>query len=421
MPAALRLVHTADWHLGQELHGFPREAEHGAFLDWLAGELVRVRADALVVAGDLFDSQNPPVAAQAMLYRFLRRLSRDLPALDVVLIAGNHDSAARLEAPAPLLDALGVRVVGGLPRQAGGALDLDRLVVPLTGADGRVRAQCVAVPFLRLPELLAAAPAGDDPAAQLAAGARELYREAIAGARSRLAPGQALVATGHLYLSGGDVSELSERRILGGHQHALPAEIFPDDVVYAALGHLHKPQRVGGRDHVRYAGSPLPLSVTERDYPHQVVLVELGDGERRITALPVPRTVGYLRVPAHGAAPSETVLAMLADMILPEGDQRESWPYLEVAVALDRPAPELRRQVEATLAGRPVRLARLAVSLAGAGGGPDLAEAPDLAELAPEQVFAACWRSRHGGEPEAPLLDAFRTLLAGLDEGEAPS
>ena len=106
----LRLFHSADWHLGHSLHGVPRDYEHARFLTWLGEQLEQRRADALIVCGDLFDSANPPASAQAMLYRFVVEAGQRLPGLQMVLIAGNHDSAARLEAPSPILQALKVQV-----------------------------------------------------------------------------------------------------------------------------------------------------------------------------------------------------------------------------------------------------------------------------------------------------------------------
>lgn len=114
----MRLLHTSDWHLGQEFHEHPRDHEHEAFLGWLADALEEHRIDALIVAGDIYDSQNPPIAAQKQLYRFIAGIRGRMPKLDIVLVGGNHDSAGRLEAPGPLLEPLGVRVVGSLARAA---------------------------------------------------------------------------------------------------------------------------------------------------------------------------------------------------------------------------------------------------------------------------------------------------------------
>lgn len=406
----MRILHTSDWHLGQEFHGFGREHEHAAFLDWLEDRLEEHAVDALLVAGDIYDSQNPSIAAQKQLFRFISRARRRMPELDVVLVGGNHDSAGRLEAPSPLLEEFGVRVVGSLPRDGDGRMDVDRLAVPLRNRDGEVAAICAAVPFLRLPDL-PPAPEGEEDG--LAWGVRAVYGEALGRVAERLQNGQALVATGHCYMTGGELSELSERRILGGNQHALPVDIFPDEVAYAALGHLHKAQIVGGRANIRYCGSPLPLSVTERDYRHQVLLVEVDGAKAAAQPLVVPRTVDIVRVPARGAAAPDEVLAALRALVADPLVAREVQPYLDIVVAPTAPAPSLRRDVEEALAGKGLRLARLKTEAGGVAAQALLA-LPDLETAHPEEVFVQCWRRSHDGAPSEEYLSAFRELLEGV-------
>jgi DNA repair protein SbcD/Mre11 len=412
----MRLLHTSDWHLGQEFHEHPRDHEHEAFLSWLADALEEHRIDALIVAGDIYDSQNPPIVAQKQLYRFIAGIRGRMPKLDIVLVGGNHDSAGRLEAPGPLLEPLGVRVVGSLARAADGSLDVERLTVPLRDAAGAVRAVCAAVPFLRLTDL---PPANDDAITDpLVWGVRQVYAEILDTIARALEPEQSLIATGHCYMTGCDLTELSERRILGGNQHALPVDIFPDTVTYAALGHLHKAQKVGGQERVRYSGSPLPLSVAERDYRHQVLLVDLDGPTATVTALPVPRVVDIIRIPARGAATPDEALAALRALEANTDRPRALWPYLHVAVAAPGPVPGLRRDVEEAIADKGLRLARIdkvderpAPALA-----PD--SLPDLETVHPEEVFVQCWRAAHEGDPPGDVLDAFRELLEGLESGE---
>src|SRR5688572_7407237 len=148
----MRLLHTSDWHLGHTLYDTSREAEHAAFLEWLLDTLEAHKVDALLVAGDIFDTANPSAEAQASWYRFVAQARIRCPKLDVVVIGGNHDSAARLDAPDPLFAALDVRVVGGLPK-ARGSVDLERLLVPLKNAQGKVGAWVAAVPYLRPADL----------------------------------------------------------------------------------------------------------------------------------------------------------------------------------------------------------------------------------------------------------------------------
>ncbi|XXF79055.1 exonuclease SbcCD subunit D C-terminal domain-containing protein [Myxococcaceae bacterium GXIMD 01537] len=412
----MRLLHTSDWHLGHTLYDVSREAEHAAFLEGLLDTLQAQSVDALLVAGDIFDTANPSAEAQAAWYQFVARARRRLPRLDIVVIGGNHDSAARLDAPDPLFSALGVRVVGGLPRVRG-ELDVERLLVPVHDAKGKVGAWVVAVPYLR-PADLPALPAeaqGD----RLIEGVREVYAQALGAARLRRRPGQALVSMGHCYMVGTELSELSERKILGGNQHALPVDLFPEDIAYVALGHLHKAQRVGGREGVRYSGSPLPLSLSEAPYRHQVLLVELeGEGLAQVRPLSVPRKVEVLRVPRHGAAPLEDVLTELAALPAQESEAPEwTLPYLEVCVSLPRPEPALRRKVEAALEGRAARLVKLSPAYTGRGGAlADVQPGLSLKERTPEDVF----RTRHARDyteaPEPALLEAFHALLTQVQE-----
>ncbi len=411
----MRLLHTSDWHLGHTLYDVSREAEHAAFLDWLLDTLEAQAVDALLVAGDIFDTANPSAEAQAAWYQFVARARRRRPRLDVVVIGGNHDSAARLDAPDPLFSALGVRVVGGLPRVKG-ELDLERLLVPVHDAKGKVGAWVVAVPYLRPSDL---PPVPDAAADRLVEGVREVYSQALAAARLRRQPGQALVAMGHCYMVGTELSALSERKILGGNQHALPVDLFPEDVAYAALGHLHKAQRVGGREGVRYSGSPLPLSLSEAPYRHQVLLVELqGEALEQVKPLTVPRKVEVLRVPASKAAPLEEVLEAL--QALPEAEAgAPEWarPYLEVCVSLPRPEPALRRKVEEALEGRAARLVKLSPAYTGAGGAlADVQPGLSLRERTPEDVFRARYARDYTEPLEPALLESFHSLLTQVQE-----
>jgi DNA repair protein SbcD/Mre11 len=409
----LRLIHTADWHLGQQLYGVSRDFEHAAFLDWLLDTLETECADALIIAGDIFDSTNPPTSAQRSFNRFLVEARRRRPDIDIVLVAGNHDSPARLAAPLPFLEAIGIHLTAHLPRTADGVIDTDKILVPLHDADGEIAAWCAAVPYLRPADLHGSG----DGASDLVGAVEEVYDEVLTSAMQRREPGQALVATGHCYLTGGRTSELSERRILVGGEHALPVDVFPEDIDYAALGHLHLAQRVGGRDMVRYSGSPIPMSLVEGRYTHQVVMVEFDDGNVEITAIPVPRSVEILRVPSTGALAPDELLEALVELEL-DDLPAEQWPFLEVGVRLDEPRPGLREEVAAVLAGRPVRLLRIGAVAAGSDDAlADAEPARELADLKPEEVFAARYRSQFEGDPPEDLRKAFLTLLEEVQGG----
>lgn len=414
----MRLLHTSDWHLGQTLHGHDRAWEHQQFLDWLLDVLVEQRIDALLVSGDIFDNANPSAANQHMLYRFLTAARGRVAHLNIVLIAGNHDSPGRLEAPAPFLDGFDARVVGAVRRDAAGEIDLDRLVVPLRNRHGEVAAWCLAIPFLRPSDVPRAQP--DEPDDAYLAGIARLYRRAQAHARSRRQAGQALIALGHCHMAGGQVSEHSERRLVIGGAEMLSSALFDADLAYAALGHLHLAQKVGGQEHIRYSGSPLPLSFAEIDYPHQVLLLEL-DGDRLggVESLPVPRAVPLLRVPKL-AAPLAAVEAALAALAL-DDVELQAMPYLEVRVLLEQPEPGLRVRIEAALKDKPVRLARIDIRHP-----PRQADAPAsavsldaLGQLDPLAIFNQAYQAKYQTDPPADLLAAFNEILQAPDEAAA--
>ncbi|WP_238254950.1 exonuclease subunit SbcD, partial [Methylorubrum podarium] len=279
----IRVLHTGDWHIGQTLRGFSREREHDAVFGCLERLVAEREVDALVVAGDVFDSQNPSGESQARFYALMARLHAARPAMTIVITAGNHDAAGRLEAPRPLLEAIGVHVVGNV-RRRDGAIDLERHLVPVRAGNGEVAAQVLAVSYPTAACLPPLSSLGSErrigETSPIVRAVRDLYGQLFEAARPRLA-GLPLLVTGHLHVAGGLESEGAERRILVGGEHAVPADVFPEEARYVALGHLHRAQALGNGQ-VRYCGSLIPLSAAEQPYRHGVTLVTLGAGAAEI-------------------------------------------------------------------------------------------------------------------------------------------
>jgi len=411
----MRLVHTADWHLGHAMAGHSRASEHAQFLSWLTETLERDAVDGLIMCGDVFDHGHPAAAAQRQLYTFLADVRRRLPSLAIVFIGGNHDTAARLDAPGPVLDAVGVTMIGGLPRDNGNVC-IDRCVVPLRcGTDVEVAA--IAVPFLRAPDLSLLS-SGERVVVD---GTRVVVERAVERARA-LYPGVPIVALAHCELEGARLSLSSERPLFGG-KHALPADLFHDaGVDYAALGHLHLAQFLGTDGRARYSGSPIPMSMAERDYAHQVVVVDVEPARVAVTKRLVPRTVDLIRIPddalgvgTRKAAPLDEVLDRLRALDVPDRPV-DARPFLEVRVRLDRPVPDLRAQIDAALTGKAVRLVRVererdgdGLALADMTAGAEASVA--LADLSPQSVLRALY-GRHYQDPLPPALsDAFARLV----------
>ncbi|ODP96875.1 MULTISPECIES: exonuclease SbcCD subunit D C-terminal domain-containing protein [unclassified Salinivibrio] len=413
-PAVLKIIHTSDWHLGHQLHGYDRQQEHQAFLDWLQQQLIDEEADALLVAGDIFDSANPPASAWRMLYRFLADVAKALPQLNVIITGGNHDSPSKLDAPHELLKAFDLHLIGAISRHSDGSLDTERMMVPVTDKEGQTAAWVMAVPFLRSSDLRTEGLGEDDD--RLIEGVRQIYQQTEQAARAKCTGSQALIAMGHVYMASGQLSEMSERRILGGNQHALPADIFAKDVAYVALGHLHLAQRVAKQERIRYCGSPIPLSLSERHYRHQVLAVTLeGEQLADIRSLEVPRKVDLLRVPDK-PAPLDEVIEALQALTL-SSLSLDMQPLLEVPVLLDAPQPMLREKILAALEGQPIRLAKITPHYRDRTHERQFRE-QRLSDVEPFQVFRHGWQQKYQGEPDPAIAATFSHLLEQLEQDE---
>lgn len=414
----MRLFHTSDWHLGQNLHGQERDFEHASFLAWLLARLAERTPDVLLIAGDIFDTVNPTVKAQERLYDFIVNAHEQQPLLTIVMIAGNHDSGSRIELPAPLMRRLRTHALGRVLWLDDGTLDVERLLLPLPDANGEIGAWCLALPFLR-PAEVTGATLGDN----YLRGIGQVHELLIAAANLKRQPGQALIAISHAHMAGGSVSEDSERSLIIGNAEALPASLFGESITYVALGHLHKPQRVNGEERIRYSGSPIPLSFSEIGYQHQILEIDCeGDQLRSVETLLVPRAVNLQRL---GPAPLAELLLQLKDLpdidLLADIDRQ---PWLEVRVRLDEPQPDLRNQIESALEGKAVRLVRIGAEYAGKGsgeGGDNDEGLIELDQLSPQELFSRAWLDNYGSEVDEQTLSDFATLLQEVQlESEQP-
>ncbi|ALM53227.1 exonuclease SbcCD subunit D C-terminal domain-containing protein [Halomonas huangheensis] len=413
----LRLIHTADWHLGQSFHGQERTTEHRAFLRWLLDTLEQQQADVLLVAGDIFDVVNPSLRAQQLLYDFIVETHQRCPDLHMVLIAGNHDSGARIELPAPLMQRLHAHALGRVSWLDDGSLDSQRLLVPLSDANGDTQAWCMALPFLRPAEITgrggqqSAIPSEDDRpdnSFNYVSSVEHVHQQLINAAREQRQPGQALIAMSHAHLHGAAVSEASERPIVIGGEESISASVFPADISYVALGHLHRAQRVG-EERIRYSGSPLPLDFSEVGYPNQVLILEL-DGERlgEVQSLPVPRAVTMQRI---GPCDLNEALEQIAQ--LPSREQSrdtEYWAWLEITIRLDAPMADLRSRIDEGLADRAARLLRLRRELPGGDQQQQPRSGERLEDIGPRQLFERVWQEQWGAPAEQDVLSDFDRL-----------
>ena len=330
-----RILHTADWHLGKLLNDQSRDEEHKRFLDWLLNVVKEEDVDAVVLAGDVFDSANPPQSALVRYYDFISGLFEQ-GSCSLVAIAGNHDSAAQLEAPKQALRALNTRVVGVLDE------DPKKRILCLPDDHDPVVA-LAAIPFLRDRDLRVGT-AGENAAeirAHVVAGIKKRYEEA---AEAALNVGCPVLATGHLTVRGATTSE-SERDIHIGGLGAVSRDAFPEVFSYVALGHLHRPQAIEGHDAVRYAGSPIALSFSEsKDVKEVRVLDITKDGiTHRGLPIPVSRRLARLRT-------TNVELEKALDDFRPDPGALRTW--VEVVVEDATLEEDLNERVRLLVEGR---------------------------------------------------------------------
>lgn len=404
----MKIVHTADWHLGHIFYGHDRREEHAAFLSWLLDVLQREMPDALVIAGDVFDASNPPASAEAMLFDFLVEAGRRVSGLQVVMTAGNHDSAGRLEAPAALLKLHNVYVRGLVGMTEKGEPDFNNYVLPLSSRTGsEAECVCLAVPFLRSSDY----PSGLSQEEGLAYFFSGL-RKALKKSEFKNLP---TFAAAHFYAAGAEVADhdRSERLVAGG-QDRVDVAACEKALCYLALGHIHKAQRVG-RSMAYYAGSALPMSFSERGYRHGVQIVELTEeGEATVRREEFSPLRGLIRVPQSGAATVAQALNELAELPKRKASDENEWPYLEICIAEEQPEPTLLNDINEILKEKGVRFCRIVRHTHAAEALADAAPAPPdlLNELQPEDLALRVFRERYGADMPDEMKKRFRLAAA---------
>ena len=406
----MRILHTSDWHLGQHFMGKSRQAEHQALIAWLLEQVDEHQVDAVVIAGDIFDTGTPPSYARELYNQLVVRLNK--AGVGLLLLGGNHDSAATLGESRELLAHLGTTVI------ATTHADPATQVIVLPRRDGEPGCLVCAVPFVRPRDVLhsQAGQSAEDKQLSLQTAIQEHYAAVHAAALARMAtlPGPLpIVATGHLTTVGASSSE-SVREIYVGALEAFPTAAFPP-ADYIALGHIHRPQKVGGLEHIRYCGSPIPLGFDEARQQKEMLLVELdSNGLKSVTPLAVPRFQGLVAVSGNLDTLRGAIGAAAAE------GTRECPAWLEVTVAEDDYLADLPARIEALTEGWPVEVLRIRRQRGKAIASLAADASETLDELSPHEVFARRLQQETLDEAtQAALVERYRAVVASLHGDEA--
>lgn len=265
-----RLLHTSDWHLGQHFYGKSRAKEHSAFLSWLLEQVDALALDAIVVAGDIFDTSTPPSYARELYFNFISELSHS--DCKLIIVAGNHDSAAMLSESQQLLKQVDCTVI------ATPTNDIEQQIVVVQSAKTKSKVAFGVIPYLRPQDITRseAKQSAKDKQGNLQKAIADHYQDIFALAKSQVDENTAVVLTGHLTTVGVTKTD-SVRDIYIGTLEAFPASAFPD-ADYIALGHIHQNQIIARKQHIRYSGSPIPLSFDEAKQIKKVNLVTFDEG-----------------------------------------------------------------------------------------------------------------------------------------------
>ncbi len=272
----MKILHTADWHLGKKLHKHDLSKDHQLFLDWLILLIQEQKIDLLLISGDVFDLANPPLEARAMYYWFLRQMIQ--LKCKIIITGGNHDSAQMLDAPKDILNLLDISVVGGATTPIENEIILlENLVI-------------CAVPYLRDADLRQAieGETGTSRIENVRLGIKKHY-DTLAEICQEKYPNLPKIAMGHLYANG-SISSESEREIQIGNLASVDGNDFSKTFDYVALGHIHRPQIIGGNERIRYSGSPIPLSFSEKNDQKIVLILEISQNKiQKIEPIEVPK------------------------------------------------------------------------------------------------------------------------------------
>ena len=405
----LKLLHTSDWHIGRTLYSRKRYEEFDAFLTWLAETIQQNEIDALLVAGDVFDTSAPSNRAQELYYRFLCRVAAS-SCRHIVVVAGNHDSPSFLNAPKELLKALDVHVVGSST-----ASPEDEVLVLRNDQDTPELIVC-AVPYLRDRDIRVAE-AGEsveDKERKLIEGIRTHYATVAALAeqkREELGADIPIVGTGHLFTAGGQtIDDDGVRELYVGSLAHVTAGIFPACFNYLALGHLHVPQKVNGSEIIRYSGSPLPMGFGEAKQQKSVCQVEFHSTAASVQLIDVPVFQKLERVKGDWDGISSRILELTAT---------DTQGWLEVIYDGTEVIGDLRERLEAAISGTQLEILRIKNNRIIDRVLGQIHEEETLDDLNVNDVFERCLAVHDVPEEQRPeLLRAYQETVSSLYEDD---
>ena len=405
----MRILHTSDWHLGQHFIGRSRAPEHQAFLGWLVNQAQQLQLDAIIVAGDIFDTATPPSYARQLYNQFIVDLQSS--GCQLIILAGNHDAAAVLNESKNLLQCLNTRVI------AAPAENISEQLFVLHNKQQQAAALLCAVPFLRARDLLQSqgGQSGSEKQRDLQQAIAAHYQQLFTLAQQYNQQHQLnlpVIMTGHLTTVGVSLSE-SVRDIYIGSLEAFSAAAFPA-ADYIALGHIHQSQQLISATDIRYSGSPLPLSFDEASQQKQAWLIEFNSEGKSVSSLAIPCFQPLCSIQCSLLELPQRLKQAVAKLNAGE----RLWLELVISQS-DAYLNDLQQRVEPLLHDLPVELLRLRRLRSNTPSALDAGLQQSLAELTPKQVWQARLSSETlSDEQQQQLTTLYEQVLASVEAAE---
>ncbi|MBA6349122.1 exonuclease subunit SbcD [Colwellia sp. BRX8-9] len=381
-----RILHTSDWHLGQNFYGKSRAAEHQKFLNWLLTQVSEHDIDAVIVAGDIFDTGTPPSYAREMYFDFIVNMHEKN--CQLIILAGNHDSVAMLGESKQLLSHLSCQVITSVSDK------INQQVITLNNKQGQPGAILCAIPFIRPRDIISSS-AGQsvkDKQQSLQQAISEHYQTLFTQAEVISSVNDekklSVIATGHLTTVGVTSSE-SVRDIYIGTLEAFPANAFPQ-ADYIALGHIHRSQRVAKSEHIRYCGSPIALSFDEASQTKKVLIAEFEQAKlSQVIEQDIPCFQPLLMVKSKLEQLSEDINKLVSELNSSKTSlEKEQKIWLDIEINSAEYLQDLTPRIEALVKELPVEVLLVRRSKTSRQSMPESQKKITLNELSLAEVFS---------------------------------
>ncbi len=398
----MRILHTSDWHLGKTLESKTRYKEQQHFIDEMLDIIKREKPDAVIISGDVFDTSNPPAAAEAMFFNSIVRFSED-GIRPVIVTAGNHDSPDRLMAGAGILRPYGVFIIG---RPGDEIPEMNfRTYSIVTDKNGAViinkngeKAVIAALPYIsdkRIDEIIGQSDNEEENA--------ESYSEKIKELLGKMSEGfldeTINIVSAHVYTVGGEEAG-SERSIQLGGSYSVSADAFPKKAQYIALGHLHRPQTVPGLNKkAYYSGSPLEYSKDESNYAKAVNIVDITTGEKANVKKVLLSCIKPIEVFKCGSI-KEAIEVCEAE------SGKDSYVYLEIKTGRPLTMEEIR-QIKS--------LKEDIMDIQAVLEGTETVSVEERESMSIKDSFIDFYKKNKASEPDGELVELFLSIMGEAD------